>query len=1076
MSCFPLPISVLKLYLRIYIETFGELISKTGWGAPLPEIDQEYLGNKFNLSDPGTGKWIFEEVGFTEWRESSASRLLWLCGGPGTGKTMLVKCAAAKFLKGLHNPSNRFKLVFHFVTPKLFTDVASADEAELLRHTLAKVASDLLYVLLKQDESLFGGCKAELAKQEDRFFNNPHSLWRVLREAVSICEVDHVYVLVDGIDGLKESLCRELIKRILELGEIPKVKILLSSRDVPHVSNNLPRGPLEYTKINLDSNDLVREDVETFINKRVDSWGWGSDREKRAKETLLAKSEGTFLWAALAIENLTDFSSGIDLDILEKLPPKLDGVYQKILRTLLQRERPEKVLNMIQNVALALRPLKVCELRSILEGNEEGVTAEEVPSHEETSSNIEDEIRMYVQSAHGFLRAKGETISMVHHTAVEYLFNEKRKDDLRAFSKGKADFKISRKCFQYLHDTWADSRETADGDAIRNYHKSQGSSSEREHQKGELGGTPQEVARKDPRGALVKWPYLEYAAESWFVHARRSIEISKDIWDDSAHDWLQYQFFGTSDIIRKPWIELCGDSRMQVLAEEQTPLHIAVCLGLMPLVQEALLRFKEPQGKSNQRSPLHLAAKLMSGAYKILIPRGGRWLLTDPDQDGNTPLHQAVIYGSWSMLKCLVEWFTEHSEYSKEINKKNHSGNTPLHLAVKFDHLDIFELLVENGADQSIENKDQMTASELGAELGRADSWRIQKEAEETRLQTEKEIVKTVGNPVEEPGEKPAEKPAEKPVEECVLEPVGRSGEVPIEGPVGESGREPAGETAREPVREAEGEPVGKAEGEPIEQLIQEPAGETEGDPVRETEGETERKIIEEPAGEIKEESVGETEGECAEQPVEKPAEETIGELISELMREPAREAEGESVGETEGEPVGQLVEEPVEETEGDPVRETEGETEREIIGEPAGEIKRESVGETEGEPVAKHVEELAEETVGKPRGKREKNRAGRAGGKRERGHEGKSAGKRKKKHAEEPVRKSERKLEEPEKSPWRRLGALGGKLLRRLCGGSRGGHRKPPGKAQEGNIGEGGRRNRSRDGQHRGKAARSHH
>jgi hypothetical protein len=135
------------------------------------------------------------------------------------------------------------------------------------------------------------------------------------------------------------------------------------------------------------------------------------------------------------------------------------------------------------------------------------------------------------------------------------------------------------------------------------------------------------VVRKTHRQPQPKWTFLRYAAESWYIHARRSIEISKDKFcDDSAHNWLQHQFFETSDIIRKPWIELCGDSRMEVLAGEQTPLHIAVCLGLMPLVEKALSDFTK--GTNSNWSPLHLAARFISGAYKILIAKGGPSLLT----------------------------------------------------------------------------------------------------------------------------------------------------------------------------------------------------------------------------------------------------------------------------------------------------------------------------------------------------------------------------------------------------------------------------------------------------------------
>ncbi|PUU84182.1 hypothetical protein B9Z19DRAFT_1118284 [Tuber borchii] len=130
-----------------------------------------------------------------------------------------------------------------------------------------------------------------------------------------------------------------------------------------------------------------------------------------------------------------------------------------------------------------------------------------------------------------------------------------------------------------------------------------------------------------------------------------------DFSDDSTHNWLEHQFFETSDVIRKPWIELCGDPRMEVLAGEQTPLHIAACLGLMPLVEEVL-------SDSTKETPAQNSAPPVA--------------------------------------------------HSSKINKKNGSGNTPLHLAFQFNHMMIVEFLLRNGADPTIKNKAQLTPSELG--------------------------------------------------------------------------------------------------------------------------------------------------------------------------------------------------------------------------------------------------------------------------------------------------------------------------------------------------------------------------
>ena len=789
-------ILVANLWLRIYVETFRELIRCAGWGVLPPEIDLDHLHDEYSRPCGETGKWIFEEAVFRRWRETEGSKLLWLCGGPGTGKTMLAKHVAAEFLRGPDDPPEGVKLAFHFVSPELPTTGISSDEAALSQLRLAKIASDLLYTILQQDGNLFDGCKAELEKQGDRFFTNPCSLWKVLRKAIKDCRTDPIYILIDGINGLKESVCKELIGRVLDLMKIRTVKIFLSSRNVPHISNNLPCNPYRCSKLDLDMNSFIKEDVESFIRYRVNAWGWDADIKEKAMKALLVKSGGIFLWASLAIDNLTYFSSGPDFDnFLRKPPLGLQEIYREMLSTLISRGESGEVLNMIWSVALALRPLTFGELSHILACIEEKTRSKQQPSGRETTGQIhlrtEREIKIYVRSSLGFLRTTAETVCIVHHTATEYLLDEYNKGNLPVLSQSEADLALSWKCFCYLHYVFGDPQRFSRGDVMGGRDGSRNSSLGGDRLEENRRVTPWEVACRNPQRAADQRIYLRYAAESWFIHARRSIEASGDTFcNSSAHDWLQHQFFETSDVIRRPWIELCGDSRMEALAGEQTVLNIAVCLGLMPLVEKALS--DSVRGASSNRSPLHLAARFISGAYEILISQGRPSLLTDSDQDGNTPLHEAAISGHLSMLKALVKRFTRDTAYSNEINKKNHSGNTPLHLAFQFDHTEIVELLVKNGADTTIKNNAQITAFELGARLNRGDSLDILEHAEAVRRGTVRGVVEGSGiEPVEEPVR----------VRELVLE----FGIEPVEEPV--QVRQPVREPVREPVPESVREP-----------------------------------------------------------------------------------------------------------------------------------------------------------------------------------------------------------------------------------------------------------------------------
>ena len=80
------------------------------------------------------------------------------------------------------------------------------------------------------------------------------------------------------------------------------------------------------------------------------------------------------------------------------------------------------------------------------------------------------------------------------------------------------------------------------------------------------------------------------------------------------------------------------------------------------------------------------------------------------NQEGNTPLHLAVLSDNFELLTRLVK-------DQNTIDIQNNDGDTPLHLAVKNNKIETAKILMARGKC-SVENNENKTAADLAAEQG----------------------------------------------------------------------------------------------------------------------------------------------------------------------------------------------------------------------------------------------------------------------------------------------------------------------------------------------------------------------
>ncbi|KAF3950985.1 hypothetical protein CMV_023320 [Castanea mollissima] len=140
-----------------------------------------------------------------------------------------------------------------------------------------------------------------------------------------------------------------------------------------------------------------------------------------------------------------------------------------------------------------------------------------------------------------------------------------------------------------------------------------------------------------------------------------------------------------------------------------TPLHIAVHLGNWRLVRLLLKNDNSRAYARNKEglSALHIAAK--ENNYPVVSELMEACLDISEllDNRGRNALHAAAESGGWA----VVHFFSETPQFEGLINEKDEEGNTPLHMAVVNGHYWIASFLLEDGlgVDSNATNKKGIT-------------------------------------------------------------------------------------------------------------------------------------------------------------------------------------------------------------------------------------------------------------------------------------------------------------------------------------------------------------------------------
>ncbi|WAO88971.1 NACHT domain-containing protein [Fusarium falciforme] len=348
----------------------------------------------------GTGKWLFRDQSFKDWVDHSkgTTRILWLKGIPGAGKTLLAS-SVIRHTQPLH------LTLFAFLTYK---DTST---------TALSIFHSLIFQLASESIAL----QKELCQSDQKNLTNSLETSANLLQSLLEC-AGVVCVVIDGIDEIDLFERSRLLKQLLKLGEAcQKCRILLSSRSEDDISTAL-RGKV--AEIKVDQRNAGS--IQAFVNHSMMDW---LDQRRFTPEVrheiegwaapLASKAKGMFLYVKV-IFGMIQYLDNVDeiLDQLKHLPESLDDAYGRIFQRLnastdsTLRLKAHRILGW---VSCAPSPMTRHELEQALVIN---------PEQPDQEPRVNSELNV-VEFCGPIVEVIDEYVQFVHFTVKEYIFNKK---------------------------------------------------------------------------------------------------------------------------------------------------------------------------------------------------------------------------------------------------------------------------------------------------------------------------------------------------------------------------------------------------------------------------------------------------------------------------------------------------------------------------------------------------------------------------------------------------------------------------------------------------------------------------
>ncbi|KLU89997.1 hypothetical protein MAPG_08964 [Magnaporthiopsis poae ATCC 64411] len=322
-----------------------------------PEDDILNIESKKTL---GSCEWLLETQSFRDWRDCDAARqpllCYWLAGQPGAGKSLLT-CHAIRHLQDDLGVDTCYYIFRH---GRRGQQTASS----MLRALAFQMA--LLHPAARKALVAMSEAGVTFDKDDER------TIWKkiFINGILSLPIASVQYWVIDGLDECTnpDRLLTLFCSLQPEPDRIP-LRIFFSSRRLPELERHFSRLETEKRlyRHHISFED-TRADIRRLVEENSDSLPVEPERRAELVEKLVSRSDGAFLWADLALDELGKVFDEDEInEALDQVPLKMESLYTRILEDMENNRRHIKLMTALLEWAVcSTRPLRVDELQACL--------------------------------------------------------------------------------------------------------------------------------------------------------------------------------------------------------------------------------------------------------------------------------------------------------------------------------------------------------------------------------------------------------------------------------------------------------------------------------------------------------------------------------------------------------------------------------------------------------------------------------------------------------------------------------------------------------------------------------------